>query len=119
MNKIELKKKDVTVRVIKYISTNLEKNLSLVFLADNVAYMSPCHFHRMFTKQTGVSLGQFIMLQRMKAAGKLLESSRYSIDEVAQQCGFNSCSVFYRNFRKYYNTSPDVFRKKKIDLNVI
>jgi len=62
-------------------------------------------------KQTGFSIQQHVMHQKIKAAEKLLKQSSYHINEIADQLGFNDASHFNKIFRSYKNMPPSVFRK--------
>jgi AraC-like DNA-binding protein len=41
----------------------------------------------------------------------LLRTTDLSIGEVAQQCGYQVESTFYRLFKKFYNISPGQYRR--------
>jgi AraC-like DNA-binding protein len=62
-------------------------------------------------KQTGFSIQQHVMHQKIKAAEKLLKQSNYNINEIADRLGFNDPSHFNKIFRGYKNMSPSAFRK--------
>ncbi len=98
-------------RVIDYIENNLDGELSLEKLS-GVANFSRFHFHRIFRAFTGETLNEFIKRKRIeKAASLLLTEVDKPIQEIAEYCGFNSFSVFCRNFRERFNTSAKKFRE--------
>ncbi|WP_320053670.1 AraC family transcriptional regulator [uncultured Acetobacteroides sp.] len=97
-------------RVIDYIEANINKELSLERLSD-VANFSPFHFHRIFSAFTGETLNGFIKRKRIeRAASILLSEPDTSITEVAYYCGYNSPSVFCRNFKERFKVSAQEFR---------
>lgn len=97
-------------RVVDYIENNLDNDLSLEKLAD-VANFSPFHFHRIFSAFMGETLNDFIKRIRVeKAASMLLTDKDRPISEVAELCGYNSLSVFCRNFKNHFKTSAQDFR---------
>ena len=97
-------------RVVDYIENNLDNDLSLEKLAD-VANFSPFHFHRIFSAFMGETLNDFIKRIRVeKAASMLLTDKERPISEVAELCGYNSLSVFCRNFKDRFKTSAQEFR---------
>ncbi|SHH22511.1 AraC-type DNA-binding protein [Chryseobacterium oranimense] len=65
-------------------------------------------------KQTGFSIQQHVMHQKIKAAEKLLKQSNYHINEISDRLGFNDASHFNKIFRSYKNMTPSAFRKKKL-----
>ena len=104
-------------RVIDHIEQNLDSELSLGKLAD-VANFSQFHFHRIFSAFTGETITDFIRRIRLeKAASMLLNDPERPVAEIAGICGFNSFSVFCRNFRERYEMSASEFRTARADEN--
>lgn len=62
-------------------------------------------------KQTGFSVQQHVMQQKIKAAERLLKQSNYNINEISDQLGFNDASHFNKIFRAHKKISPSAFRK--------
>lgn len=101
-------------RVMNYVSTNLDGDLSLESLAD-VAGFSPWHFHRVFRGMTGETLAAFIQRQRLQAAAtRLRYNLREKVSSVAYACGFSSPSNFARAFKERYGVSAVEFRQLSI-----
>lgn len=97
-------------KAIAYIEDNLQENLSLSSVAE-VAHFSPYHFHRLFKSVTKETLSDFILRKRIElAAHYLIHRKEISITEITEKVGFNSLSVFSRNFKKFYGKSPVDFR---------
>ena len=70
-------------RVIDYIETNIDRDLSLERLA-NVSNFSRFHFHRIFKSMVGETLNGFIRRVRVeKAAALLVNNPRKTITEIA------------------------------------
>ncbi len=98
-------------RVLDYVEMNFDKDLSLEKLSE-VAMFSPFHFHRIFYAFTGETINDFVKRKRIeKAARLLLGNTNTPISEVAYYCGFNSVSVFCRNFKAHFGKSAQEFRK--------
>ena len=91
--------------IAKYISSNVESDLSLETLACRFA-ISPNHLSKQFKKITGVGLNDFINISRITAAEKLLVSTNMSIAEVSAACGFNDCNYFASVFKKFKGITP-------------
>ena len=98
------------VRVCDYIRHHLDDELTLDTLS-GVAALSKFHFHRIFSAHTGQSLGQFVLLARLKRASFRLafETERQVID-IAYEAGFSSPEAFSRAFRRVFGQSPSAFR---------
>jgi AraC family transcriptional regulator len=97
-------------RVIDYIENNIDTDLTLDKLSE-VANFSQFHFHRIFSAFMGETLKDFIKRKRIeKAASLLLNQPDKPVSEIADYCGFNSFSVFCRNFKERYNMNAQTFR---------
>jgi AraC family transcriptional regulator len=102
-------------RVWDYVEANLDKELSLETLSE-IALFSPFHFHRIFYAFTGETLNDFVKRKRVeKAASLLINNPEDPISNIAYYCGFNSVSVFCRNFKSHFGQSAQEFRKMYFD----
>ncbi len=101
------------VRVVqKYIDLHLEDNLSREVLADLV-YLNPDYLARLFRKETGLSLGAYIVNKRMDRAMVLLKSTKKSITEVAGLVGYDNASYFTQLFQHKTGMTPMEYRSRK------
>jgi len=55
---------------------------------------------------TDQSPTDFIKTIRLKQALELLQTRKYTVTEVSEQCGFSSVAYFSTVFRKHYGKSP-------------
>ncbi len=100
-------------RVIDYIETNIDKDLSLQDLA-RIANFSQFHFHRIFRAIVGETLNRFIQRMRVeKAATQLMANPKKSITEIAFDCGFSGSASFARAFRETFHMSASEWRAKE------
>lgn len=100
-------------RVMDYIETRLASEFTLAELAD-VACFSKYHFNRIFHAVTGETLFGFIQRIRVeKAATMLIANPRYSVTQIAFDCGFNSASAFARCFREHFEVSATEWREHR------
>lgn len=98
-------------KAFDYIESNLAKSLTLEELA-TVANFSKFHFNRVFHSLVGETPFQFVQRLRLeKAASFILAYKHEGISEIAFKCGFSDISVFSRNFKNYFKTSPSQYRK--------
>ena len=73
------------------------------------AAMSRFHFHRVFTKLTGLTPKAFAMAQRAERMRKTL-SKRNTVTEAIYEAGFNSNSRFYAGSAQMLGMTPKNFR---------
>jgi len=99
-------------RVIARICHNLKEELPIEELAAFVN-MSASNLRLIFRKETGMSLGKYILHQRLNSARYLLMNTQQRIEEIAGNCGFSNVSVFSHCFRRNVGKSPMQFRQEK------
>ncbi|MBQ8539921.1 MAG: AraC family transcriptional regulator [Clostridia bacterium] len=96
----------------EFINKNLKSNLSLDVISE-ATYTDKFYLSHLFKKECGMSITDYISMQRIALAKKLIMDGR-SATEVYADCGFNDYSSFYRAFKKLSGKSPsEFFRGKK------
>ncbi len=73
--------------------------------AYNVSYM-----RRVFKQVTGVTMTDFRLQKQLDYARTLLLSSDDGIEKIAEICGFNNASYFFRIFKNQIGVSPKKYR---------
>lgn len=98
-------------RTIFFINENYKKPLKLETIA-NEMHVSPVHLSRVFHKETGQKLSDYIIELRILLAKQLLLETDYPILAVVDECGFGVSEHFYRIFKRKVGLPPGAFRKK-------
>jgi len=73
--------------------------------------MSRSSLYRKIHSMLQMSPNDFIKLERLKAAARLLSENNYSINEVSYKLGFSSPSYFSKCFTKQFGIMPKDFIK--------
>ena len=74
--------------------------------------ISTKQLNRKITVLTGESLAKYVLRVKMSHARKLLEADKnYSIQEIAQKCGYEDHSNFTRAFKSVYGVTPTQYKK--------
>ena len=94
---------------ITYFNTNYNRAINVEEYASSIG-MSISWFIRSFKKYTGSTPIQFITSLRMTNAQVLLETTSYSINEIAGIVGYNNPLYFSRLFHKQKGCSPSEYR---------
>lgn len=97
-------------QLLAYLQDNLQQPHQIDALAERVA-MSRRTLTRHFQKETGMTIGEWITTERLRRSQTLLESSTLSIEQVAEQSGFQSSITFRQIFREKLGVSPVEWRK--------
>jgi AraC family transcriptional regulator len=97
-------------RAEEFIRANRTEPLSLKSIAA-AAQLHPSYLSRVFRKQQGMTVGQFIRWLRVKEAQRLLADSTTPLAVVASECGFADQSHLFRVFRALIGITPAEYRR--------
>lgn len=97
-------------RVITAMQRDIGSSMPLDRMAQ-LAAMSPFHFHRSFTRITGVSPCRFLSGLRIAEAKKLLLTTDISVTDLCFQVGYNSLGTFTSLFTEQVGLSPGYLRR--------
>lgn len=110
LSKIALSKfKKEVQAVIIYVNAHYMDKLTLDGIADYVG-LNREYLSRLFSKETGTGLFQYINEVRMKRAGEMIRSNKQVyIKEVAAAVGFDDPYFFSRKFKEFYGKTPSEY----------
>lgn len=97
-------------RVIKYLNTHIEKDMSLDKIAGHF-FVSKYYLCRAFKRHNGISIHGYITQKRVMYAKQLMESGE-TASGAAYRVGFGDYSAFYRACLKVTGHSPLTIQKK-------
>src|SRR5262245_43562923 len=96
---------------IDWALAHLDRPIGVDDLA-RAAALSPRTFLRRFRAEVGGTPHRWLIHQRVRAAQRRLESSRASVDEVAEAVGFGTSQTLRLHFRRVLRTSPNAYRRR-------
>lgn len=96
-------------KVIDYLETNYQKDISLIDVAKHVG-MTEVSFSRFMKKRTGKNFIEYLNDLRLGFASRLLVNTNKYVAEIAFECGFENLSNFNRLFKKRKGCTPSDFR---------
>jgi len=96
-------------RVLEMIESGVAYNIS--DLAARL-YLNASHLQRIFKREAGVRLGEWLIEQRLQKAAHLLASSYLSVKEIAGAAGYEHVSSFIRAFERRYVLTPTRYRER-------
>jgi AraC-like DNA-binding protein len=101
--------KELREMIQDQIDTNL--SLSLKGLSENLS-VNPAYLSREFSRYfDNLSFGEYIRKLRIEKSLQLLESTTYTLSEIAYLTGFSDQSHFTRIFKKQTGQNPSNYRK--------
>ncbi len=95
--------------ILDWIEAHLEAPLSLEVVSERSGY-SKWHLQRMFKKETGHSLGQYIRNRKLTEIALQLKESNEPILYLAERFGFESQQTLTRTFKNYFSVPPHKYR---------
>jgi len=69
------------------------------------------HLSRIFKERYGMTLINYVATVRIKQAKKLIRECNMSVQEMAEECGFLSATVFIRTFKKKEGITPGKYKE--------
>lgn len=106
--------RDVVARVCARLRADLEHPPTLAELAREVG-RSPYHLSRMFSKEMGQTISQYLRGIRLDRAATLLRSGRFNVTETALEVGYSSLSHFSKAFAEHHSVNPYKFTAPETD----
>jgi len=76
------------------------------------ALMSPRTFARRFKAEYGATPAAWLARQRIIHAQRMLERTDFSLERIADECGFGSAAVLRQNFARVIDTTPTAYRAR-------
>ncbi|MFN2509051.1 MAG: helix-turn-helix transcriptional regulator [Chthoniobacterales bacterium] len=104
--------RDRVERTKELLARNLANPPGLEALGQEVG-CSPFHLSRIFSREVGLTIPQFLRNLRMERAAELLRSGRYNVTEAATEVGYASLSHFSKAFCETVGCCPALYPAAK------
>jgi AraC-like DNA-binding protein len=91
--------------VSRFVEQHGVANVAIQDLAAAL-HLSSGHLSRVFRRTTGMTLENYLILQRVELAKRTLLDPRLNVAEVAERCGFCSPAYFASVFKKHVHCTP-------------
>ncbi|KRE45897.1 response regulator transcription factor [Paenibacillus sp. Soil724D2] len=110
-----IKETEKIVQIVKtYISINLDQDMTRENIADQV-FLHPDYLTRIFKKETGYALSDYIVLEKVKVAKELLSHTERPVSAIASTLGYTNFSYFTKLFKKHVGLGPMEYRSQNSD----
>lgn len=96
---------------MKHINKNVYDGITLNELANHLE-ITPTYLSKLFKKEMGITLSEYIQRERVEEAKKLLTLTTYSLSDICAWLNFNDQSYFTRVFKKITSMTPRQYREK-------
>jgi len=101
---------NMTEKIKRYIAQHLDEPLSRQCIADHIG-LSPDYTVKLFKKETGQSVSDYIVQERIRMAKDLLAKSEIPISYIALSVGYSNFSYFSSLFKKETSMTPQDYRR--------
>ncbi len=95
----------------EYIYNHIHDRITIQELAEHTS-LSASYLSRLFKKEIGVSVSDYIRDKKIEKAQNLLKYSDFSLIEIANYLAFSSQSHFIQVFEKQVGITPKKYRDK-------
>lgn len=98
-----------TRRALIEIHRKFNSKLTLTMLSEMVG-VSLFHLCRIFKKDCGITIHDYLHILRLEIAGKMVKNTDYSISNIIEMTGFKNRTLFFKSFKKYTGKTPKQYR---------
>lgn len=99
------------MQCVNYIYSHIKERITIQDLADYTG-LSSSYLSRVFKRNLGVSISDYVREQKIEKATHLLRYSDKSVIDIANYLAFSSQSHFIQIFESYTGLTPKKYRDK-------
>jgi len=93
----------------KYLLDNIHQKIQLKDIRDTF-FFSPVYCDSIFKKETGYSIIDYLINERIEEAKRLIFEGAYSLSHISEIVGFKDYNYFSRVFKNRTGYSPKIFK---------
>lgn len=109
---------EIVKAVSDYITRNLNEKITVKQLTSEFG-ISDTYLQNAFRSVYGMPVISFIRAQKMQSAAQVLIHTNRTIDEIAEEFGYENESKFSAAFKKIMGDTPGVYRKEHSKIKII
>ncbi|MBU5444523.1 AraC family transcriptional regulator [Paenibacillus sp. MSJ-34] len=109
------RKEELVTEIVEYVQNRIhDPMLSAEDISAHLS-LSVSYTRQVFKEVYHSTLSDFIWDQRMKNVIKLLETTTWSIADIAERSGYQTKSHFYTAFKKTTGMTPSEYRQQSVE----
>ncbi|MCD7826548.1 MAG: AraC family transcriptional regulator [Clostridiaceae bacterium] len=93
-----------------YVFCHMHEPIRVKDIADDIG-VTPNYLSEQFSKNTGMTLKQYIINEKISSSERMLKYTEYSLQEISTICAFSSQSRFCVYFQRKNGITPAKYRK--------
>lgn len=104
------------LKILRYVEKNFRSHCMLQAAAEELSY-GYSYLSRTFKKCMGMSYTQYLNKYRINRALYMLSNNKHmQIQQIAEECGYDSLCSFNRNFKQFTgNTPSEIIKERNIN----
>lgn len=106
----EKTEKKVIVQIEQYVDFHIEERITRENIARAVSF-SEDYISKLFKRETGNSLSEYIMSRKIERAKELIEKDEEPIGYIATRLGYSSFSYFSEVFKRFTGELPSEYKR--------
>ena len=103
----------LVLRIKQHVKERIYEKISLAWIS-KFTFFSVSYCEYVFKKETGMSITDYILEERISLAKRLLWENHYPLKKVAEMVGFSDYNYFARTFKKRTGYTPTEYIKKSV-----
>lgn len=110
---VDISKESIYIqKAVTFIRNNYSRGLNVADIAVHMN-VNRSYLYTLFKNNLGMSPKDFLTKFQISQAREQLNLTELSIEEVAEACGYRSCLVFSKAFKKENGMTPTEYRKRR------
>ena len=101
----------LTVRLLRIVQEDFNNPPVTLLSISERLNMNSKYLGRVFLRDTGMKLSQYVLCCRMEEARRLIETTSEKISVIAGMVGYGQLNRFYVHFQSYFGLSPSALRR--------
>lgn len=111
-SRLEIQKENpLVIKIKRFVKENINNKINLNDIANHVNY-SPNYCEAVFKQETGTSVIDYLIKERINEASMLIDEGLLSLTTIAEIVGFQDYNYFSRCFKKNTNYSPTQYKRR-------
>lgn len=104
-------------QIMRWLAEHYQEELELDRLAEQL-HLSKSYVSRVFRRETGSSITEYLTARRIIQASHLLETTDLSVEQVGSSVGISNTSHFIHTFKQVVGLTPLKYRQAKVKLGM-
>ena len=103
----------LVLQIKQHVKERIYEKISLAWIS-KFTFFSISYCEYVFKKETGMSITDYILEERISLAKRLLWENHYPLKKIAEMVGFSDYNYFARTFKKRTGYTPTEYIKKSV-----